>query len=193
MGSAVPVLYCECPGAARGWMAASPAKAVFGAQIDPSKWHFVDHHLSHAASAFHASPYERAAVMTLDGRGEKATTSYYLGNGNSLGTLGQVNLPHSLGLLYERMTTYLGFLHSSDEYKVMALASYGKPIFADTFRSIIHVSEDGTYTIDDIDFSLVFGPARNKGDGRRCRSQLLDECLLAARSLQGQGLYSGSD
>lgn len=87
-----------------------------GARIDRSKWHFVDHHLSHAASAFHASPFADAAVLTIDGRGEKATTAYYRGSENYLTAIGQVNMPHSLGLLYERMTTDLGFLHSSDEY-----------------------------------------------------------------------------
>ena len=135
-----------------------------GARIDPVKWHFVDHHLSHAASAFHPSPFAEAAVMTIDGRGEKATTAYYTGSGNNLTPIGQVNMPHSLGLLYERMTTYLGFLHSSDEYKVMALASYGKPVFADEFRRIIHLEGDGQYTMNDIDFSALFGPARKRGD-----------------------------
>jgi carbamoyltransferase len=79
-----------------------------------SKWHFVDYHVAHAASAFHASPFQRAAVLTLDGRGEKATTTYSVGDGNRLDLLGQANLPHSLGLLYEEVTRYLGFLHSSD-------------------------------------------------------------------------------
>lgn len=139
-------------------------KRFLGVKIDPAKWHFVDHHLSHAASAFHASPYTKAAVMTIDGRGEKATTSYYEGTDNDLSSLGQVEMPHSLGLLYERMTTYLGFLHSSDEYKVMALASYGRPVFADVFRDVIHVDSDGKYTIDDLDFVAAFGPARKKGD-----------------------------
>lgn len=135
-----------------------------GASIDRGKWHFVDHHISHAASAFLVSPFDKAAVMTIDGRGEKATTSYYLGEGNNLTSLGQVNMPHSLGLLYEKMTTYLGFLHSSDEYKVMALASYGKPDFVSDFRHAIHLGENGTYTIDDIDFTKLFGPGRKKGD-----------------------------
>jgi len=139
-------------------------KRFFGARIDPDKWHFVDHHLSHAVSAFHASPYQHAAVMTIDGRGEKATTTYYDGSSNELTVLGQVDMPHSLGLLYERMTSYLGFLHSSDEYKVMALASYGKPVFADVFRKIIHIRDNGEYTIDDIDFVSAFGPARARGD-----------------------------
>jgi carbamoyltransferase len=139
-------------------------KRFAGADIPESKWHFVEHHIAHAASAFHASPYQEAAVLTIDGRGENATTSYYYGNGNELKKLSQVYLPHSLGLLYEKMTTYLGFLHSSDEYKVMALASYGKPVFADNFRSMIHINGTGEYTITDDDFEKHFGPARKKDD-----------------------------
>jgi carbamoyltransferase len=135
-----------------------------GSKIDPKKWHFVDHHLSHAASAFHASPYKKAAVMTMDGRGEMATTSYYVGRDNDLTNIGQVNMPHSLGLLYEKVTTHLGFLHSSDEYKVMALASYGKPEFEKEFKDMIHVGDNGQYTIDDVDFDAIFGPMRKKGD-----------------------------
>ncbi len=135
-----------------------------GSNVGKNKWHFVDHHLSHAASAFHPSPYERAAVMTIDGRGEEATTAYYIGSNNDLQCIDQVKMPHSLGLLYEKVTTHLGFLHSSDEYKVMALASYGRPDFVNEFRSIIHVSDDGQYTIDDVDFTALFGPMRRKGD-----------------------------
>jgi carbamoyltransferase len=135
-----------------------------GSKTDAGKWHFVDHHLCHAASAFHASPYKNAAVLTIDGRGEKATTSYYVGKDNHLTCIGQVNMPHSLGLLYEKITTHLGFLHSSDEYKVMALASYGKPLFEKQFRDIIHIKNNGQYTIDDVDFTDLFGPVRKKGD-----------------------------
>lgn len=135
-----------------------------GARFDgPFHWHFVDHHLAHAASAFHASPFTQAAVLTLDGRGEKATTSYYRGEGNDLLPLGQVNMPHSLGLLYEQVTQYLGFLHSSDEYKVMALASFGQPRYLDTFRAMIHLGEQGQYTIDAPRLVERFGPPRCKG------------------------------
>jgi carbamoyltransferase len=135
-----------------------------GANISKKKWHFVNHHLAHAASAFHASPYKNAAVMTLDGRGEKATTSYYVGEGNNLTLINEVRMPHSLGLLYEKTTIHLGFLHSSDEYKVMALASYGKPEFIDDFRSMIDIGENGTYLIHDVDFTILFGPMRRKGE-----------------------------
>jgi carbamoyltransferase len=127
------------------------------------KWQFVNHHLAHAASAFLPSPHTDAAVMVIDGRGEVATTSYWRGRGNQLELLGEVKLPHSLGLMYEQMTTYLGFLHSSDEYKVMALASFGQPAYADYFRSLIHLGADGQYTIDPLNLEARFGPRRQKG------------------------------
>lgn len=129
----------------------------------PYQWHFINHHIAHAASAFMPSPYRRAAVMVLDGRGELATTSYWLGEDNHLVELGEVQLPHSLGFLYEQLTTYLGFLHSSDEYKVMALASYGRPVYADYFRTLIQVGARGQYTIAPLMLEETFGPARQKG------------------------------
>lgn len=135
-------------------------KRFKGAKFDQEQWHFVDHHLAHAASAFHPSPFETAAVLTLDGRGEKATTTYNTGNRNDLTRISEVDLPHSLGLLYERVTTYLGFLHSSDEYKVMALASYGKPVFVKDFQSMITVGANGQYTINDERLEERFGPSR---------------------------------
>jgi carbamoyltransferase len=127
------------------------------------RWHFVPHHLAHAASAFHASPFTHAAVMTLDGRGEKATTGYAVGGGNRLEWLGQVHMPHSLGLLYERVTEYLGFLHSSDEYKVMALASYGRPRYLADFRDVVRLGEGGGYTIGPLRLEERFGPRRPRG------------------------------
>jgi carbamoyltransferase len=126
-------------------------------------WHFVEHHIAHAASAFHASPFLQAAVLTLDGRGEKATTGYYRGEGNMLHWIGQVDFPHSLGLLYEEVTSYLGFLRSSDEYKVMALASFGKPHYLADFREIIQIGANGQYTIGSPCLEERFGPARMKG------------------------------
>jgi carbamoyltransferase len=131
-----------------------------GANVPREKWHFVDHHVAHAASAFNCSPFERAAVMTVDGRGEQATTTYSIGNGHDLKRIGQVNFPNSLGLLYEEVTTHLGFLHSSDEYKVMALASYGKPEFVKDFREIIKVGLNGQYIIENKNFVERFGPKR---------------------------------
>jgi len=144
----------------------------------PRSWHYVQHHLAHAASAFHASPFQAAAVMTLDGRGERATTSYHVGQGQQLIEHGAVTMPHSLGLLYEQVTTYLGFLHSSDEYKVMALASFGKPEFVRELREIVHVLPRGRYVIDPVNLAERFGPARKRGGPLEQRHYNL------ARSLQ---------
>ena len=139
-------------------------KRFKGANTNNLKWHFVEHHIAHAASAFYPSPFKNAAVITLDGRGEIATTSYNVGRDNELIRIGQVNMPHSLGLLYERVTSYLGFLHSSDEYKVMALASYGKPLFVNDFRDMIHLTGNGQYSINNERLEERFGPSRLKND-----------------------------
>ncbi len=125
-------------------------------------WHFVEHHICHAASAFHTSPFSHAAILTLDGRGEKVTTSYHVGQGNDMSRLGEVEMPHSLGLFYESVTEYLGFLRSSDEYKVMALASFGKPVYKEKFESLIHLKRKGRYTIDTLQLTGWFGKPRLK-------------------------------
>lgn len=139
-------------------------KRFEGVQHDgPFRWHFVEHHLAHEASAFLAAPFEDCAVLTMDGRGEQATTSYGVYRDRRYRRLGQVNLPHSLGLLYEALTTHLGFLHSSDEYKVMALASYGKPVYADAFRDILRYRGNGQYEVRAADWTALFGPARERG------------------------------
>jgi carbamoyltransferase len=127
------------------------------------RWHFVEHHLAHEASAFLAAPFDEAAVMTLDGRGENTATSYGQLVAGGYRRIGQVPLPHSLGLLYERVTEHLGFLRSSDEYKVMALASYGKPTYEHVFREIVQVGDDGSYTVADVDLREALGAARAKG------------------------------
>lgn len=137
-------------------------KRFRGFQPAHSQWHYVEHHIAHAASAYYPSPFTRAAVMTIDGRGEVATTTYNSGDGDSLIRLGQVDMPHSLGLLYERVTSYLGFLHSSDEYKVMALASYGKPVYVNEFRDMIKLYGNGQYTITNERLEERFGPARER-------------------------------
>lgn len=135
-----------------------------GARDDgPFAWHFVEHHIAHAASAFLASPFESAALMTLDGRGERATTTYGVAQGSEMRELGRVDMPHSLGLLYEEVTDYLGFLHSSDEYKVMALASYGQPVYLPEFRDIIRLEGQGRYTIAPQRLEERFGPRRQRG------------------------------
>lgn len=135
-----------------------------GARPDgPYRFHFIDHHLSHQASAFLASPFERCAVMTLDGRGEESTTSYGVYRHDAYEPIGEVLMPHSLGLLYERITSHLGFLHSSDEYKVMALAALGRPVHEAVLREHVKVTGDGRYVILPMDLTALFGPARERG------------------------------
>src|ERR1700722_4207936 len=94
---------------------------------------FAEHHQSHAASAFFASPFNRAVVLTLDGVGEWATTSASIGNGNQLEMIKEIHFPHSLGLPYSAFTHYAGFKVNSGEYKLMGLAPYGSPRFRDLF------------------------------------------------------------
>jgi carbamoyltransferase len=129
----------------------------------PFLWHYVEHHLAHEASAFLAAPFEESAVLTMDGRGEHVTTSYGELREGRYRRIRQVDLPDSLGLLYEELTRYLGFLHSSDEYKVMALASYGEPRFLDEFRRIVAVDDDGHYSVARVSLGELFGPARRRG------------------------------
>ena len=102
-----------------------------------AKIHFVEHHLTHMASAFLLSEFEEAAILTLDARGEIATTAIGIGRGNQIQKLKEAQMPHSLGVFYAAITNYLGFMHGSDEYKVMGLASYGKPSYLKKFRDLI--------------------------------------------------------
>lgn len=95
---------------------------------------FTEHHDSHAASAFFPSPFNEAAVLTMDGVGEWATSSFCMGKGNSLKHISEINFPHSLGLLYSAFTYYTGFRVNSGEYKLMGLAPYGEPKYADVIR-----------------------------------------------------------
>jgi len=110
---------------------------------------FSEHHLSHAGAAFYPSPFEKAAVLCMDGVGEWATTSAWLGEGNSLTPLWEINFPHSLGLLYSAFTSYCGFKVNSGEYKLMGLAPYGQPTYVDTIRKhLIDIKSDGTFRLD---------------------------------------------
>lgn len=130
----------------------------------PWTWHPVDHHLCHQASAFLAAPFSHCAVMTLDGRGEQATTSYGLAEPGRYTALGQVDMPHSLGMLYERVTHHLGFLHASDEYKVMALAALGQPRFRGAIEAALRLGDDGQFTVMPLDLSALVGPPRRPGE-----------------------------
>ncbi|MEP7353856.1 MAG: carbamoyltransferase, partial [Acidobacteriota bacterium] len=121
----------------------------FPGGFDPSKLLFAEHHLSHAASAFYPSPFEEAAILTMDGVGEWATTSLALGRGNRLEMTREIHFPHSLGLLYSALTYYTGFRVNSGEYKVMGLAPYGEPRYAQKiFDNLIDVKEDGSFRLN---------------------------------------------
>jgi carbamoyltransferase len=110
---------------------------------------FAEHHMSHAASAFYPSPFERAAVLTMDGVGEWATTAVGQGNAKKLSILEEIHFPHSLGLLYSAFTYYTGFKVNSGEYKVMGLAPYGTPKYAQTILdNVIDVKDDGSFHLN---------------------------------------------
>src|SRR5262245_12939067 len=110
---------------------------------------FAEHHFSHAASAFYPSPFTKAAVLTLDGVGEWATTSAGVGTGDDLVLTKEIHFPHSLGLLYSAFTYYTGFKVNSGEYKVMGLAPYGEPRYAQTILDhLIDVKPDGSFRLD---------------------------------------------
>ncbi|HZK92953.1 MAG TPA: carbamoyltransferase [Prolixibacteraceae bacterium] len=110
---------------------------------------FTDHHQSHAASAFYPSPFNQAVILTLDGVGEWDTTTVALGSENNIEFLKEIKFPHSIGLLYSAFTYYLGFKVNCDEYKMMGLAPYGKPIFVDTIcKHLIDVKGDGSFRLN---------------------------------------------
>jgi carbamoyltransferase len=119
---------------------------------------FSEHHLSHAASAFYPSPFERAAVLCLDGVGEWATASAWIGDGTRLEPRWELHFPHSLGLLYSAFTAYTGFKVNSGEYKMMGLAPYGEPRYADLIRRhLVDVKPDGTFRLDMRYFAYATG------------------------------------
>ena len=119
---------------------------------------FSEHHLSHAASAFYPSPFDDAAVLTIDGVGEWTTTSWAVGSGKELKIIKEMHFPHSLGLLYSAFTYYTGFKVNSGEYKVMGLAPYGTPIYAELIKEkLIHIAVDGSFQIDMTYFDYATG------------------------------------
>src|SRR6201997_1348353 len=121
----------------------------FDEQVGSDKLLFTEHHLSHAASAFFPSPFEKAVVLTMDGVGEWATTSAAIGEGNRLEIFQEIHFPHSLGLLYSALTYYTGFKVNSGEYKVMGLAPYGEPKYAQLILDhLIDLKPDGSFRLD---------------------------------------------
>ena len=121
--------------------------ALPGEQFD-GEIHRVEHHLAHLSSAFHVSPFEEAAVVSVDGFGDFASAAWGVGQGNKLSVDGKVYFPDSLGVFYQALTQYLGFPQYGDEYKVMGLAPYGKPAFMDAMRKIVRLQVDGSYKLD---------------------------------------------
>ena len=110
---------------------------------------FSEHHLSHAASAFYPSPFENALILTMDGVGEWATTSVMKGKGNRITPLKEIHFPHSVGLLYSAFTYFTGFKVNAGEYKLMGLAPYGRPVYADLIREhLVDIREDGSFHLN---------------------------------------------
>jgi carbamoyltransferase len=154
---------------------------------------FSEHHFSHAASAFFPSPFKEAAVLTLDGVGEWTTTSLAIGKGNHLDVIREIRFPHSLGLLYSAITYYTGFKVNSGEYKVMGLAPYGVPKYAQLMKDhLIDIKEDGSFHLDmsyfnyctgltmtNVKFNTLFG-----GSPRQAESELTQKEMDLAASIQ---------
>ena len=154
---------------------------------------FCEHHLSHAASAYFPSPFDSAAVLTLDGVGEWTTTSLAIGKGSDLKVVKEIHFPHSLGLLYSAFTYYTGFKVNSGEYKVMGLAPYGEPRYADLIREkLITVADDGSFQLDMTYFNYATGltMTNKKFDGlfggppRKSETQLTQREMDLAASVQ---------
>ncbi len=130
----------------------------FNKNFDKNNLFFSEHHLSHAASAFYPSPFEKAIILTLDGVGEWATSTISLGEKNKVTILKEIKFPHSLGLLYSAFTYYLGFKVNSGEYKVMGLAPYGKPRFKKIiFDKLIQLKPDGSFRLNYKYFNFATG------------------------------------
>ena len=124
----------------------------FSGQQFYGKVHQIEHHLAHLSSAFHVSPFEHAVVVSVDGFGDFSSAAWGVGAGTDIDIGGRVYFPHSLGIFYQALTQYLGFPHYGDEYKVMGLAPYGKPVFMDAMRRIVRLMPNGDYELDLIYF-----------------------------------------
>jgi len=154
---------------------------------------FSEHHLSHAASAFYPSPFESAAILTLDGVGEWTTTSLAIGKGKDLKVVKEIHFPHSLGLLYSAFTYYTGFKVNSGEYKLMGLAPYGEPKYVDLIKEkLIQVADDGSFQLDMSYFDYATGlTMTNKkfdalfgGPARKSEAELTQREMDLAASVQ---------
>ena len=175
-------------------MISDALKENFGDQVDwAQRLLFSEHHLSHAASAFFPSPFEQAAVLTMDGVGEWTTTSLAIGKGNQLSVQKEIHFPHSLGLLYSAITYYTGFKVNSGEYKVMGLAPYGEPRYAELIKKhLIDIKEDGSFHLDMRYFNYCTGLTMTNqhfdelfgGPPRKAESPLTQKEMDLAASVQ---------
>lgn len=175
-------------------MISDALKQHFGDQVDwVERLLFSEHHLSHAASAYFPSPFEQAAVLTMDGVGEWTTTSLAIGQGNQLSVQKEIHFPHSLGLLYSAITYYTGFKVNSGEYKVMGLAPYGLPRYAELIKKhLIDIKEDGSFHLDMRYFNYCTGLTMTNehfdelfgGPPRKAESPLTQKEMDLAASVQ---------
>src|SRR5437764_6208911 len=144
------------------------------------KLRFTEHHESHAASAFYPSPFSDAAILTLDGVGEWATTTMGVGAGNQLSLNEEIHFPHSLGLLYSAFTYYTGFKVNSGEYKVMGLAPYGEPKYAQAIMdNLIDIQADGSFRMNMEYFDYCTGLTMTK-DRKSTRLNSSHRCISYA-------------
>lgn len=120
----------------------------FPGQAFRGKVHQVEHHVAHLSSAFHVSPFDGASVVSVDGFGDFASAAWGVGSGTKIDVDDRVYFPHSLGVFYQAVTQFIGFPHYGDEYKVMGLAPYGKPVYLDAMRRIVLVQPDGSFRLD---------------------------------------------
>src|SRR5215208_5657830 len=153
--------------------------------LDPDCVRFVGHHVAHASSATFASGFDPCSVLVLDGRGERGSHLAGAFDDGRLDILAAQELPHSLGLLYEELTAHLGFRRSSDEYKVMAMASYGRPAHLDAFRELVRADGAGGFRVEPVDFSRFAPPLEPDGEFTPAHADLastvqirLEEVLL---------------
>ena len=151
--------------------------------LDPARVRFVPHHVAHAASAYAAAGWRDCATLVLDGRGESASHLAGHVRDGRLEVLAAQRLPHSLGLVYEELTAHLGFRRASDEYKVMAMASYGRPRFVEALRACMHTTGDGGFHATAPDWR-AFAPALDGGDGEGWGPEHADLAASVQRRLE---------
>jgi len=165
-----------------------PAALAWAFDSDPAKikatFHRVEHHQAHLASTYFVSPFEHAALLSVDGLGDFASSMWGTGRGNRMHIAGAIAFPHSLGLYYSAVTQYLGFLKFGDEYKVMGLAAYGQPQYLDAFRDIVRFNSNGGefgFHLG-LDYFTITRPARKCPGPNRTKRRSSAKCSSDAMS-----------